>query len=205
MAEQQPRSRLGQLGEVQDALSAVGAADEEFSHTRPAEDAPWMVSYTEARHTGFAGNGLWELSIPGQFVAETRHRLTAGIATRAEGRARTRDQIRFARLIMATDDPIEAAALGTQALDWAGSLRSRRAAWLKPTHTSPKSPTCATVSAPWSPPEYGRRPPSSGAGVLVAQSWEVALPLVTIEPASSEGAGALYRTVPEIIEVGQVP
>jgi hypothetical protein len=63
----------------------------------------------------------------GQFVAETRNRLTAGIAARAEGRARARDQIRLASLIMATGDPIEATALGTQALDWAGPLRSRRA------------------------------------------------------------------------------
>lgn len=29
---------------------------------------------------------------------------------------------------MATGDPIEATVLGTQALDWAGPLRSRRAA-----------------------------------------------------------------------------
>ncbi len=64
----------------------------------------------------------------GQFVAETRNRLTAGIAARAEGRARTRDQIRLASLIMVTGDPLEAATLGTQALDWAGPLRSRRAA-----------------------------------------------------------------------------
>ncbi|HVE95497.1 MAG TPA: hypothetical protein VNA67_00655 [Pseudonocardiaceae bacterium] len=38
-----------------------------------------------------------------------------------------RDQIRLASLIMATGDSAEAAALGTQALDWGGILRSRRA------------------------------------------------------------------------------
>ena len=118
---------LAKLGEVQDSLSAVGIADEEFSHARPAEDPPWMASYTEARHLGFSGNVLWELGMGGQFVAETRTRLTAGIATRVEGRARTRDQIRLTSLIMATGDPVEAAVLGTQALDWAGPLRSRRA------------------------------------------------------------------------------
>ena len=63
----------------------------------------------------------------GQFVAETRNRLTTAIATRTEGRARTRNQIRLTSLIMATGDPVEAAVLGTQALDWAGPLRSRRA------------------------------------------------------------------------------
>ena len=118
---------LAKLGQVQDSLGAVGAADEEFSHARPAEDPPWMASYTETRHTGFAGNVLWELGMHGQFVAETRNRLSAAIATSAEGRARTRDQIRLTSLIMATGDPVEAAALGTQALDWAGPLRSRRA------------------------------------------------------------------------------
>ena len=118
---------LAKLGQVQDSLGAVGTADEEFSHARPAEDPPWMASYTETRHTGFAGNVLWELGMHGQFVAETRNRLSAAIATSAEGRARTRDQIRLASLIMVTGDPREAAALGTQALDWAGPLRSGRA------------------------------------------------------------------------------
>ena len=118
---------LAKLGEVQDALSAVGAADEEeFSHARPAEDAPWMASYNEARHLGFGGNVLWELGMQGQFVAETRNRLTTAIATR-KGRARTRNQIRLASMIMTTGDPIEATALGTQALDGAATLRSRRA------------------------------------------------------------------------------
>ena len=63
----------------------------------------------------------------GQFVAETRNRLTTAIATRTEGRARTRNQIRLASMIMTTGDPIEATALGTQALDGAATLRSRRA------------------------------------------------------------------------------
>jgi hypothetical protein len=119
---------LAKLGEVQDALSAVGAADEAFSHARPAEDAPWMASYTEARHTGFAGSVLWELGMRGQFVTEARNRLSTANATRTEGhRARTRSQIKLTSLIMVTGDPIEATALGTQALDGAATLRSRRA------------------------------------------------------------------------------
>jgi len=115
---------LVQLGQVQDSLSAVGIADEEFSHAHPSEDPPWMASYTEARHTGFAGSVLWELGMHGQFVAETRTRLTTAVAARAKGRGRTGAQLKLASLIMVTGDPIEAAALGTQALDWAGTLRS---------------------------------------------------------------------------------
>ncbi|MGH8571573.1 MAG: XRE family transcriptional regulator [Gammaproteobacteria bacterium] len=118
---------LAKLGQVQDALRAVGTADEEFSHARPAEDPPWMASYNEARHVSWGGHVLWELGMRGQFVEEARSRLAAGVATRAEGRARTRSQIALASLVMVTGDPREAAALGTQALDWAGTLRSRRA------------------------------------------------------------------------------
>jgi len=117
---------LARLGEVQDVLRAVGVADEEFSHARPAEDAPWMASYTDARHLGFSGSVLWELGMQGQFVAETRNRLITAIATRVDGRARTSSQLNLACLIMVTGDPIEAAALGAQALDWAGTLRSGR-------------------------------------------------------------------------------
>ncbi|MGH3913472.1 MAG: XRE family transcriptional regulator, partial [Pseudonocardiaceae bacterium] len=46
---------LAKLGKVQEALRAVGTADEAFSHARPGEDPPWMASYTEARHLGFSG------------------------------------------------------------------------------------------------------------------------------------------------------
>ncbi|MGQ0776125.1 MAG: XRE family transcriptional regulator, partial [Pseudonocardiales bacterium] len=41
---------LAKLGDVQDALRAVGTADEAFSHAHPADDPPWMASYTESRH-----------------------------------------------------------------------------------------------------------------------------------------------------------
>jgi hypothetical protein len=118
---------LALLGDVQDALRAIGTADEAFGHTRPAEDPPWMASYTEARHLGFSGNVLWELGMHGQFIAETHNRMSTAIASRAEGRARTRNQIRLTSLIMTTGDPLEAATLGTQALDGAGTLRSQRA------------------------------------------------------------------------------
>ncbi|HEY2724586.1 MAG TPA: XRE family transcriptional regulator [Pseudonocardiaceae bacterium] len=118
---------LAKLGQTQDALRAVGTADEEFSDASPGDDPPWMASYTESRHLGFSGSVLWELGMHGHYVDETRDRLTTAIDTRAEGRARTRSRIKLARLIMANDDPREAAALGSQALEAAGPLRSRRA------------------------------------------------------------------------------
>lgn len=117
---------MAKLGETQDALRAVGTADESFSHARPAEDPPWMASYTEARHTGFAGGVLFELGIHGQYIAEARHRLSTAVAARPDGRGRTGHQLKHARLVMATGDPHEAVALGTQALDWSAPLRSGR-------------------------------------------------------------------------------
>ncbi|MGH3940406.1 MAG: XRE family transcriptional regulator, partial [Pseudonocardiaceae bacterium] len=115
---------LARLGEVQDAVSAVGVADEAFSHTRPTEDPPWLDSYTESRHLAFSGSVLWELGMHGQYIVETHHRLTRAVTTRTDGRGRTRSQLQRAQLIMTTGDPLEAVALGTQALDRAGSLRS---------------------------------------------------------------------------------
>ncbi|MGH3937024.1 MAG: XRE family transcriptional regulator, partial [Pseudonocardiaceae bacterium] len=117
---------LARLGEVQDAVRAVGAADEAFSHTNPAEDPLWMASYTQSRHLGFSGSVLWELGMHGHYITETHNRLSASVATRPEGRGRTDAQIHRASLIMATGDPHEAVALSTQALDWAGPLRSGR-------------------------------------------------------------------------------
>ena len=115
---------LARLGEVQDAMRAVGAADEAFSHARPAEDPPWMASYTEPRHLAFSGSVLWELGMHGKYVTETHNRLTRAVTTRVDGRGRTRSQLQRARLIMVTGDPIEAVALGTHALDWTGPLCS---------------------------------------------------------------------------------
>ncbi|MGQ0779316.1 MAG: hypothetical protein ACT4NY_33695 [Pseudonocardiales bacterium] len=84
-----------------------------------------MASYTESHHLGLSGNSLWELGIHGQFVAETRNRLSTAITTRPESRARTSKQAKLASLIITTGDPLEAAALGTQALDGAVLLRSQ--------------------------------------------------------------------------------
>ena len=85
-----------------------------------------MASYTAARHTGFAGGVLWELGMHGQHVAEARDRLTRSVTTRADGRGRTVHQIKLTCLLLTTGDPLEAAVLGTQALDWAVPLRSSR-------------------------------------------------------------------------------
>ena len=71
---------LAKLGRAQDAVTAVGVADEEFSHARPADIPPWMATYDDAVHSGEAGHALWEIGVHGQFVIEARHRLAAAVA-----------------------------------------------------------------------------------------------------------------------------
>ncbi|MGQ0778207.1 MAG: hypothetical protein ACT4NY_27995 [Pseudonocardiales bacterium] len=95
------------------------------ARTRARPGCPAPAIYTEARHLGFSGSSLWELGMHGKFAAETRNRLSAAHAIRTdEGhRARTGGQIKLASLIITTGDPLEAVALGTQALDGMGSLR----------------------------------------------------------------------------------
>jgi hypothetical protein len=121
---------LAKLGRVQDAASAVGVADEEFSHARPANDPVHVCYYDTARHAGETGLVLWDVAVHGHFVTEARHRLSTAVTGRGEEFARTRamDQIKLASLVMVTGDPAEAAVIGGQALDAASAIRSRRAA-----------------------------------------------------------------------------
>ncbi len=121
---------LAKLGRVQDAASAVGVADEEFSHARPANDPDYMRYYDAAQHAGDTGHALWDVAVHGHFITEARHRLSTAVAGHGEGfaRARAMSQIKFASLVMVTGDPCEAALIGGQALDAVSTLRSRRAA-----------------------------------------------------------------------------
>ncbi|WP_237742642.1 XRE family transcriptional regulator [Actinopolymorpha alba] len=120
---------LAKLGRTQEALRVVGAADEAFSRSNPAEDPPWMAYYDSAQHAGDTGHALFDLSVRG-YPTEAGRRLAAAVEGHSAPFARSRaiSQTKLASLTMATDDPREAAAIGHQALDSAGHLRSRRAA-----------------------------------------------------------------------------
>ncbi|MCO1575503.1 XRE family transcriptional regulator [Crossiella sp. SN42] len=121
---------LAKLRRVEEAAAAVGAADEAFARARPHNDPPWMAYYDAAQHYGDTGHALWDTAMAGRFATEARNRLAAAVAGHDDRHARSRmiSQIKLASLIMATGDPIEAATLGRQALDWTGPVRSRRAA-----------------------------------------------------------------------------
>jgi hypothetical protein len=121
---------LAKLGRVQDVASAVGVADEEFSHTQPANDPVHVCYYDAARHAGETGGALWDVAGHGHFVPAARQRLSTAVTDRGEESARTGflDQIKLASLVMVTGDPDEAAVIGGQALDEASAIRSQRAA-----------------------------------------------------------------------------
>lgn len=121
---------LAKLGRVQDTAAAVGAADEEFSYTRPANDPEYMHYYDAAQHAGDTGHALWDVALLGHFTTEARHRLCTAVTGHGEGfaRARTMSQIKLASLVMVTGDPCEAAVIGGRALDVVSTIRSRRAA-----------------------------------------------------------------------------
>ncbi|GAA3852327.1 hypothetical protein GCM10022243_17480 [Saccharothrix violaceirubra] len=121
---------LAKMGRVRDTLVAVGTADDHFAHAAPAEDPPWMAYYDTAQHHGDTGHALFDLAVGGRSADKATARLASAVAghTDAFARSRTMSRIKLATLTMATDDPREAAAIGSSALDAAGALRSRRAA-----------------------------------------------------------------------------
>ncbi|MGW0229563.1 XRE family transcriptional regulator [Actinopolymorpha singaporensis] len=120
---------LARLGRTRETLRVVGAADDAFARSDPAEDPPWMAYYDAAQHAGDTGHALFDLEVRG-YPTEAGRRLAAAVAghTPAYARSRTISRIKLASLLMATDDPREAVAVGTSALESAGRLRSRRTA-----------------------------------------------------------------------------
>ncbi|GAA2790509.1 hypothetical protein GCM10010522_04850 [Kribbella solani] len=122
---------LAKLGHVQETLRTVGLADEQFSQADPVNDPAWMRYYDQAQHLGDTGHALWDLAIrQGEAEQEAASRLASAVAGHTETyvRSRAMSGIKLASLTMTVGDPREAAAIGTQALKDARSLRSRRAA-----------------------------------------------------------------------------
>jgi tetratricopeptide (TPR) repeat protein len=119
---------LAKLGRMQETLSAVGAADEAFAHSRPASDPPWISFYDHAQHHGDTAHALFDLSLRGRRT-EAASRLAYAVAHHGQAFSRSRafSQIKLASLVMATGDPRRAASIGQRALQDAKLLRSRRA------------------------------------------------------------------------------
>ncbi len=121
---------LAKLGRVQDTLTSIGHADDEYSHADPATEPAWMHYYDSAQHQGDTGHALWDLAMHGHRIELATSRLTAAVDGHTDDyvRSRAMSGIKLASLSMATGDPQNAATIGRTALKEAKKLRSRRAA-----------------------------------------------------------------------------
>jgi hypothetical protein len=119
---------LAKMRRITETLTAVGTADEHFAHSTPAEDPPFLANYNAAFLAGGNGLALFDLAVLGHHPAQAADRLTAAAAGHTAGRSRAICLTKLASLTMATGDPLQAATIGHEALDAAGTLRSRRTA-----------------------------------------------------------------------------
>ncbi|MFE0683457.1 XRE family transcriptional regulator [Streptomyces sp. NPDC058961] len=119
-------------GDAHATLRAVGEADDAYSHTRPADDPPWMAYYDHAQHQGDTGHALFDLAMATRTPRHVRaaaDRLAAATTEHPDSYVRSRvfSRTKLATLTMATGDPHEAAHIGTTALSEAARVRSGRA------------------------------------------------------------------------------
>ncbi|WP_030372868.1 helix-turn-helix domain-containing protein [Streptomyces rimosus] len=121
---------FAKLGQVQQTLSAVGAADDAFANSNPSEDPTWMRYYDFAQHNGDTGHALYDLALAGHDAARAGDRFLTAVRehTDAYVRSRAMSRTKLASLLMAKGDPRQAVVIGHQALNEVGRLRSRRAA-----------------------------------------------------------------------------
>ena len=121
---------LAKMRRVTETVAAVGTADEHFAHASPPNDPSCLAFYNDARHAQFTGRALFDLATLGHNLAQqVTDRLTAAAAghiTDSNTRSQAICLTKLASLTMVTGDPVQAAAIGHQALDLAGAIRSRQ-------------------------------------------------------------------------------
>lgn len=119
---------LAQLHRVEEAVRAVGEADESFSSRSPGDDAFFMTYYDDAQLGGDTGHALYDMALHGRFVGEARARLQTAVSGYGDMYVRSRAlaHLKLASLVMATGDPGEAIVIGHAAVDEAARVRSRR-------------------------------------------------------------------------------
>jgi hypothetical protein len=115
---------LAKMRRVNETLTAIGTAEDHFAHSTPANDPPYLAHYNAAFLGGGNGQALFDLALLGHNLAQATDRLTAAAAGHTAGRPRAFCLTKLASLTMATGDPIQAVAIGDEALDVAGTLRS---------------------------------------------------------------------------------
>jgi transcriptional regulator with XRE-family HTH domain len=120
---------LAKMRRINEALTAIGTADDHFAHASPANDPPCMAFYDTARHAQLTGLPLCDLAMLGHNPGAATHRLESAAAGHAANNSLSRAicLTKLATLTMATGDPLHAATIGHTALDTA-PLCSRRTA-----------------------------------------------------------------------------
>ena len=120
---------LGKMRRVQEALTAIGAADDHVAQSTPANDPPFLAIYhNPAVHAMRTGGALVNLAILGHDPKEATDRLTTAITGLTNyARPLAGCQARLASLTMVTGDPLQAVAIGHEAVDIASTIRSRTA------------------------------------------------------------------------------
>ncbi len=121
---------LAKMRRVNEALTAIGTADEHFARFTPDNEPLVMDYYTASCHDYLTGLPLMDLAMLGRDPGMATDRLTAAAAGHPEGytRAQAIGLIKLASLTMVTGDPLHAATIGHAAVDIAGTIRSHRAA-----------------------------------------------------------------------------
>ncbi len=119
---------LAKMRRVNEALTAIGTAEDHFARSIPANDPPFLANYNAAFLTGNTGHALFDLAVLGHNLTQATDRLTAAAAghTASHARSQALCLTKLASLTMATGDPIQAATLGHEALGAAGAIRSGR-------------------------------------------------------------------------------
>ncbi|MFJ5984481.1 XRE family transcriptional regulator [Lentzea sp. NPDC092896] len=118
---------LATFGQVREALEAVAKADDAFADA--TDDVGYAAYYDMAEHHGETGHALSDLVRHGGRGAEAaQRRLTTaiGLHGRDYTRSRTFCQLRLARMLLATGELQEGAAVGISAVEEAASIRSAR-------------------------------------------------------------------------------
>ncbi|WP_432420688.1 XRE family transcriptional regulator [Nocardia farcinica] len=120
---------LAQMNRVEEAVRAIGEADDHFSNRDVSIDPVWMAYYDDAQLAGDTGHALYELALRGRFAGEARARLQTAVDGHGETYIRSRAfaGLKLASLVMATGDPHEATTIAHSAVDDAAHVRSQRA------------------------------------------------------------------------------
>ncbi|GAA1284594.1 hypothetical protein GCM10009634_32120 [Saccharothrix xinjiangensis] len=111
-----------------DCRAAVREAEDLFAAATPGNEPAWIAYYDRAHLARDSGRALLHSALNGGEHEEARARLAESVARFPEGHSRGKAlaKANLAVLTMARDDPHHAVALGHDALESLGGVRSDR-------------------------------------------------------------------------------